>query len=218
LPRVSVLLTTWNRPQMLTDAIESVQQQTFRDYELIILDDNSDDPDVWDVLRGVRRDPHVVLYKSNVQPGERAQKVRYAVLANVGLALARGEYVTYLCDDDLYLPRRLEVMTARLDKGDCQVVYGTQRTERAGVQGFMRPATAILSKASMVVDHSSVMHTRQAGLEAGGWDESPEHWNHADAIFWDRLTSAGHLFYPVSEVTDVHRFHGGSVSEAGVPA
>ena len=218
MPRVSVLLTTWNRPVMLAEAIGSVLAQTMQDFELIILDDNSDDPAVLDVLAKYWADPRVVVYKSNVRPGERAAKVRYAVLANIGLRLARGEYVTYLCDDDLYLPRRLEMMAARLDQGDCRVVYGTQRVERDGELVMMRPAASVLHWASMIVDHSSVMHTAVSAVEAGGWPEDPIYWRHADAAFWDRLTAAGHLFYPVPEVTDVHRFHAGSVSEAGVPA
>ena len=218
MPRVSVLLTTYNRPGMLAEAIESVLAQTFTDYELIVLDDNSGDPGVPGVLAGHWADPRVVVYKSSVAPGERGARVRYAVLANIGLGLARGEYVTYLCDDDLYLPRRLELMAARLDEGDCQVVYGTQRVERDGELVMMRPATSVLHKASMIVDHSSVMHTAVSAAEAGGWPEDPMYWRHADAAFWDRLSAAGHLFYPVPEVTDVHRFHAGSVSEAGVPA
>jgi spore maturation protein CgeD len=218
MPKVSVLLTTYNRPHMLAEAAASVLTQTYGDYELIILDDNSGDPAQWDILMALRDEPRVRLYKDDVQPGERDARVRYAVLANIGLALARGEYVTYLCDDDLYLPRRLQVMTARLDEGDCQVVYGSQRCERDGRVVLERPAAGVLARASMVVDHSSVMHTRAAGLAAGGWDEDPAHWRAADAVFWDRLTAAGHLFHPVSEFTDVHRFHAGSVSEAGIPA
>lgn len=217
MPAVSVLLTTYNRPGMLGDAIKSVAAQTMQDFELIVLDDNSDNPEQLDLLAHLIRQSKIVIYKSNVQPAERRLRVRYAVLANIGLQLARGRYVTYLCDDDLYLPRRLEVMSARLDESDCQVVYGSQRCERQGIEQFQRPAVRVLEKASFVVDHSSVMHTRKAGLDAGGWDEDPANWNHADAVFWDRLTAAGHLFYPVPEVTDVHRFHPGSVSEAGIP-
>jgi spore maturation protein CgeD len=217
-PRVSVLLTTWNRPGMLAEAVESVLAQTYEDFELIVLDDNSDDPAQIAFLASLWNHPQVIIYKSGVQPGERAARVRYAVLANTGLSLARGEYITYLCDDDLYLPGRLAAMTARLDQGGCQVVYGSQRCERDGVVQYVRPAIFALDVASCIVDHSSVMHTRQAAVDAGGWDDHPGHWMQADAAFWDRLTRAGHLFFPVQEITDVHRFHAGSVSEAGVPA
>lgn len=216
---MSVLLTTYNRPRMLAEAVESVLAQTYQDFELIILDDNSPpDSGVPAYLAGLWDDPRVVIYKSNVQPAERPHKTRYAVLANIGLALARGEYVTYLCDDDLYYPGRLQAMTARLDQGDCQVVYGSQSVTRDGAQVAFRPAMMILDSPACVVDHSSVMHTAQAAVDAGGWDDSPRHWNQADARFWERLVAAGHLFYPVQELTDEHRFHSGSVSEAGVPA
>jgi spore maturation protein CgeD len=217
-PRVTVLLTTYNRPGMAAEAVASVLAQTMPDFELILLDDNSPGPAAWDMLCAACQDPRVVLYRSNVQPGERAARVRYAVLANTGLALACGEYVTYLCDDDLYYPRRLEVMAARLDAGDCQVVYGSQRVTRNGREEFQRPATRVLSQPACVVDHSSVMHTARAGRDAGGWDEDPANWSQADAVFWTRLVQAGHLFHPVQELTDEHRFHAGSVSEAGVPA
>jgi spore maturation protein CgeD len=220
MPRVSVLLTSYNRPAMLRDAVESVLAQTYTDFELIILDDNSPDVPggVPELLTSWWNYPQVRVYKDNVQPAERPVKVRYAVLANIGLRLARGEYITYLCDDDLYLPNRLAAMVARLDEGGCQVVYGSQRVTRNGVEQFTRHATHILPKASMVVDHSSVMHTAQAAAEVGGWDEDRANWRHADATFWDRLTAAQHWFYPVGEVTDIHRYHSGSVSEAGIPA
>lgn len=217
-PRVSVLLTSYNRPAMLAEAIESVLAQTYEDYELIILDDNSSDPGVRNLLVTYWAHPKIRLYKSNVADAERKERVRYAVLANTGLRLAEGEYVTYLCDDDLYLPWRLQVMAARLDAGDCTAVYGGQRCERDGIIVGMRPSAGVLDHPLCVVDHSSVMHTRTAGLAVDGWDEDPANWDRADGVFWERLTAAGHLFHPVGELTDVHRFHSASVSESGIPA
>jgi hypothetical protein len=76
-------------------------------------------------------------------------------------------------------------------------------------------ADRVLESAYCSVDHSSVMHTRQAALDVGGWDEDPAHWKIADAVFWNRLTGAGHLFHPVPEFTDIHRYWEGSVS--GLP-
>lgn len=218
-PRVSVLLTTYNRPGMLAEAVGSVMAQTYTDFELIILDDNSTDPAQHQLLASLWNVPKVRIYKDSVQPADRAARVRYAVLANIGLALAAGHYITYLCDDDLYLPERLALMTARLDQGDCQVVYGSQKLVHAdGSDAGTTMTRGILDDAWWIVDHSSAMHTKQAAVEAGGWDEDPQYWKHADAAFWRRLTSAGHRFYPVDEFTDVHRYHEDSVTAAGIPS
>jgi spore maturation protein CgeD len=202
---------------MLVEAIESVLNQTYQDFELLLMEDNSPNPEVLQTVARYWHHPKVVVYKSNVSEEERPNKVRYAVQANVGLRLAKGKYITYLCDDDFYYPKRFEWMVARLEKGDCQVVYGTQRCLRMEkgewAEIAMRPAKEVLSKASLVVDHSSVMHTLKAGREVGGWVEHPRYWHMADAIFWDRLTEAGHLFHPIPEVCDAHRFHEGSVNE-----
>lgn len=216
-PKVSCLLTSYQKPKMLAEAIESVLQQTYQDFELLILEDNSPDPGVLETVSRYWAHPKVVVYKSNVTMEERPKKVRYAVMANVGLRIAKGEYVTYLCDDDLYYPTRLELMVERLSRGDCQVVYGTQRLLRVEdgewAEIGRREAKDVLQKASLVVDHSSVMHSMKAGREVGGWVEHPRYWTMADAVFWDRLTNAGFWFYPVPEVTDAHRFHLGSVNE-----
>lgn len=217
MPTVSVLLTSYNKPAMLAQAIDSVLLQTYQDFELLILEDNSPNPEVLKTVARYWDHPKVVVYKSNVTEEERPLRVRYAVLANVGLRIAHGKYITYLCDDDLYCPTRLERMVERLDKGDCEVVYGSQRClhlkDGEWIELATRQAEKVLDKASMVVDHSSVMHTMKVGREVGGWVEHPRWWGLADAVFWDRLTEAGHLFYPIPEVLDVHRYHSGSVSE-----
>lgn len=210
MPSVSVILTSWNKPDYLQEAISSVLAQTYRDFELLILDDNSDNTER--VLSRYRGHPKCRVWVSDVAPAERPLRVRYAVLANVGLKMARGHYVTYLCDDDLYLPHRLERMVERLDRGDCLVVYGSQRLVQDGREIGVRPANEVLSDAYCRVDHSSVMHVKSAAERVGGWDESPEHWRIADAVFWRRLNQAGHAFHPIPEVLDVHRFNDLSVS------
>lgn len=212
MPRVTVILTTLNRPEWLEFAIQSVLTQTYQDFELLILDDNSSDPGQLEVLRHYASHPKCIVARSKVSEDDRHKRVRYAVLANVGLKMAKGEYVTYLCDDDYYLPQRLEKMVARLDKGDdCRAVYGSQSMINDGEVTGIRSAVLPLTDAFCVVDHSSVMHATEIGREVGGWDEDPQWWGVADGIFWRRLNQAGYKFYPVPEVLDVHRFHEGSV-------
>jgi spore maturation protein CgeD len=219
-PLISCLLTSYNRPLMLAEAIESVLAQTMQDFELIILDDNSGDPGVAEVISRHWHDPHTAVIKSSVTWEERLLTARYATMINLGLAAARGRYITYLTDDDLYLPRRFEVMAAALDAGR-DVVYGSQQIAEEGPDGWRyvttRHAHRPLTQAACVVDHCSVMHTAEAAAAAGGWDDAPEHWPQADARFWERLNGAGYVFWPVDEVTDVHRLHARTVGALGGP-
>lgn len=220
-PAVSVLLTSYNRPRYLPQAVQSVLAQTMGDWELIILDDSSADPGVTEYLRAVWNHPQVIIHKARVAEDRRASACRYAVQANTGLKLAAGRHVTYLCDDDWYAPRRLEVMAAALDADPAAgVVYGRQAiTDEAGNVKGHRDGPDVLEDAHCRVDHSSVMHTAEAAAKAGGWDESPEHWATGDAVFWRRLHAAGYSFrrVPGDEPLDYHRDHGNGVNRLGGP-
>ncbi len=220
-PAVSVLLTSYNRPQYLPQAVESVLAQTMRDWELIILDDSSSDPGVTEYLRGIWSHPQVSICKSAIAEDQRAATCRYAVQANTGLKLAAGRHITYLCDDDWYAPDRLEVMSGMLDlHPHLGVVYARQGvTDEAGNVTWQRVFEPVLADAYCRVDHSSVMHTAEAGYQAGGWDTSAEHWRIGDAVFWRRLHAAGYSFHlaPGDEPLDYHRDHPAGVNKLGRP-
>jgi glycosyltransferase involved in cell wall biosynthesis len=202
-----VLLTSYNRGRFLPQAVESVATQTMSDWELIILDDNSSDPSVADYLQSIWRHPRIIVYKSDVFDEDRPNTCRYATQINIGLKIANGRYITYLCDDDWYEPHRLEVMASALDAG-ADVVYSTQGIvdESGNFTGMTRQFQQV-SDPYCAVNHSSVMHTAIAGSTAGGWDESPEHWSIGDAVFWRRLCDAGYFFQHVGsdEPLDYHR-------------
>jgi spore maturation protein CgeD len=220
-PAVSVLLTSYDRPRYLQQAVESVFAQTMTDWELIILDDSSSDRAVSAFLRDVWHHPKVIIHKARVAETERAATCRYAVNANTGLRLAAGRHVTYLCDDDWYAPQRLEVMSGMLDDDpDLGVVYARQGvTDEAGNVTWQRVFEPVVADAYCRVDHSSVMHTAEAGRKAGGWDESAEHWRIGDAVFWRRLHAAGYSFHlaPSDGPLDFHRDHGAGVNKLGGP-
>ena len=221
-PAVSVLLTSYNRPQYLPVAVESVLAQTMTDWELIILDDSSADPGVTEYLRDLWSHPQVIIHKARVREDERAATCRYAAQANTGLKLAAGRRVTYLCDDDWYAPQRLETMAAALDADpSIGVVYGPQAvTDEAGTVTRIRDFGPVVDDAYCLVDHSSVMHTAEAGVKAGGWDESADHWRIGDAVFWRRLHAAGYQFHRAGDPAaplDYHRDHPHGVNKLGRP-
>jgi hypothetical protein len=63
------------------------------------------------------------------------------------------------------------------------------------------------------------MHTAEAGAKAGGWDESAQHWQIGDAVFWRRLHAAGYSFHlaPGDGPLDYHRDHAAGVNKLGRP-
>lgn len=107
-PRVSVVMPAYNSAAYVVEAVTSVLGQTWRDLELIVVDDGSRDGTVAAVEALARDDARLRLV---VQPNSG----RPSVARNRGLALARGRYLAFLDSDDVWFPKRVERMVAALD-------------------------------------------------------------------------------------------------------
>jgi glycosyltransferase involved in cell wall biosynthesis len=103
-PAISVIIPAYGRPQFLREAVGSVLDQTMQDFECIVVDDASPEP------VEVPSDPRVRLIRRTDNGGPAAAR-------NTGVESARGRYLTFLDDDDLYMPERL--------------AYGLEGTARA---------------------------------------------------------------------------------------
>ena len=94
-PQVSIVLTTYNRAHILAETIDSILQQTFKNFELLICDDCSTDETGIIVEEYCRRDSRVVYMPSN-------ERLRMPNNLNRGLRAAKGYYVANLHDGDAY--------------------------------------------------------------------------------------------------------------------
>lgn len=111
-PRVSILIPTYNRAALLREALDSVFSQSYRDFEVIVVDDGSDD-DTRDVVAEYAGVEYV--YTDHGGP---------ARARNAGMQRARGEYLCYLDSDDLYYPHKLALQVDWLDRHpECVMVY-----------------------------------------------------------------------------------------------
>lgn len=111
-PRVSVILPTHNRPDLLREALDSVCDQTFPDWEVVIVDDASTPPAALNPGNARIR----IFRHDNAQGGAAAK--------NTGIQHAQGEILAFLDDDDCYAPRYLERALAILDQHpDIDVVF-----------------------------------------------------------------------------------------------
>lgn len=97
-PLVSIITITLNRADLIHRCIESIQNQTYRNYEHIIVDGNSED-NTEEVVRSYN-DPHIRYIKLDHR-GPEAQ-------LRAGSSAAKGKYITFLDDDDEYLPTKIE--------------------------------------------------------------------------------------------------------------
>src|SRR2546428_4234233 len=97
MPTVSVIVPTFNRSKLVVNAIQSVLCQTYRDYEIIVVDDGSTDNTAEALTPYMDRIRYV--YQANL--GASAAQ-------NRGVQLARGKWISILASDDLWLPTKLE--------------------------------------------------------------------------------------------------------------
>lgn len=106
MPFFSIILPTFNRARLIERAIASVSQQTFDDWELVIVDDGSTDR-TFETLRPFLLADSRIRYHFAANRG-------LAGARNIGLELAAGEYITFLDSDDAYRPNHLELRAQRL--------------------------------------------------------------------------------------------------------
>lgn len=100
-PLISVYIPTYNRLELLKRAVQSVQNQTYKNFEIIIVDDNSSDG-TQDFLVGLAKvDSRIHYFFKDKNSGA-------CVSRNIAINLAQGELITGLDDDDYFLPHRLE--------------------------------------------------------------------------------------------------------------
>ncbi len=113
-PVISVLIPTFNRPRYLYGALASVLHQSYRNLQIIVINDGGED--VSDVVNSFS-DPRIIFINRKENRGK-------AFSLNQALSRAEGKYITYLDDDDLYYPNHIETLVNVLEnQTDCQVAY-----------------------------------------------------------------------------------------------
>lgn len=203
--KVSVILTSYNKPELLKRAIDSVLSQTYDNFELVVADDNSPNKKVWELINSYD-DHRIVSFNSNVKDEERKLTARYATQINHAVRnFSTGSLISYLADDDFYYPNMLEKMVDFFCKENKHVFFCAQHIidedgniDGGGIEGRgVRFFDEVLLRGADKLDHNQVMNTRHAFDIVDGWNDEEWCWSGADAIFYDRLEKAGFKFYPI---------------------
>ncbi|PEE40531.1 glycosyltransferase family 2 protein [Bacillus pseudomycoides] len=108
---VSVITPSYNSSPFIKETIESVQAQSYSNWEMIIVDDNSKDDSVHIIKQYIEKDPRIKLITLTQNAG--AARAR-----NIALKEAQGDYIAFLDSDDLWLPTKLEEQVAFMQNGN----------------------------------------------------------------------------------------------------
>ena len=203
-PQVSVIIPAYNSAIFISETLESVFSQLFKDFEVIIINDGSPDTDA---------------LERSLQPW--MHRIVYVKQPNRGPSAARGEFLAFLDSDDTWLPEYLAEQMACLEKtpgldvvcadtifyGDSPLA-GQTFLERSKLRG---PVTFMgMLDVGNALTTSCVVARKQAVVAAGAFDEGLR--VAEDYELWLRLAHQGSAIERQWKVLAKHRVHGGSLA------
>ena len=212
---ISVIITTYKRePKMLRRAIDSVINQTYTDWEIIIVDDSPEDYALRDDVRDM-----VLGLDGNIRYVRHEKNMGVSAARNTGIVLAKGEYVAFLDDDDEWLPEKLDMQlrafTPETGFVYCRNYYVDDST--GDIHEVMKPKRegniyGAIMRENFVGSPSFVMVRAECLREAGGFPvETPRVEACEDWDLWIRLAekyNAGFVDTALVKYHDNHGEHG----------
>ena len=194
MPKVSIVLSTYNRAGLISNAIESVLKQNFSDWELIVVDDASTDNTEEIIKQWQIRYPKVIYSKA-------PENIGIARNSNRGLRMAKGEYIAIIDDDDVWIDRdKLKKQVEFLDKNPDYVATGggVVVVDKEGKEMFryLKPETDEKIREKMLFDNtmanSTTVFRRSIAEKVGLYDENFRY--SADRDFFLKLGLEGKLY------------------------
>lgn len=199
-PVVSLIMPTYNRPDSLPEALESIAKQTFKDIEVIVVNDGGCDVDY--VIEAAAENINIKYICHDNNKGVSAAR-------NTGIRNAQGKYITYLDDDDMLYPPHIKILVDFLETTKYHVAYVdayrvlqekreseyiTIAKEIYYSQDFNRDYFLVASYIAV----QTIMHEKACIENVGYFDESLT--THEDLDMWIRL-SHNYEFAHIPKVT-----------------
>ena len=213
--KITCILTSFNRPSWVRQAIASVAEQTHKDYELLVMDEST----TFDVHKAVEefRLPSVRVFHFDVDPKERAKVNRLSVNINEGLRVAAGDLVCYLADDDFYFPGWFAAASGFFETHPAisaafgKLTYTRSKDREYPKDGKVVFFKDIISDPYCRLDHNQIIHRRFSPPIL--WPEEPSTISAPDGLFMRRVGKT-HPFHPVDAWSSVKRMHDKNLQRA----
>jgi glycosyltransferase involved in cell wall biosynthesis len=193
MPKLSIILPTYNGAKYISQAVESVLRQIFHDWELLIIDDGSTDQTLAVIKNYQAQDNRIKYFRNEKNLG--IQKS-----LNRGLGQAVGDFIARIDDDDEWLSEdKLSKQVEFLDNNPSHILvgYGTVMVDESGREllRYLLPTTdeqirgRLLSKNCFT--HSAVMFRKKPALNFGGYSEDKKVLHIEDYDLWLKLGTVG---------------------------
>jgi len=172
-PEVSVVMSVYNGEKYLTEAIESMLNQTFTNFEFIIIDDGSTDESLAIIQKYSNQDERIILVRNEKNMG-------LAASLNKGILLARGEFIARMDADDISCKNRLEIQIQHMRENSKLLILGSAVDvidENRGVRNHIYPPTSpveifwsIVSACCIPFIHPTVIFRKELFIKVGYYD------------------------------------------------
>lgn len=203
-PNISVIMSVYSRNRgdgicsnLLKRALDSILNQTFRDFELILIDDASKDGSADVCKEYAARDQRIKYLRFEQNSGLPA--IRY----NDGIAISTGKYLTFMFDDDEWYPNALGALYEGITNQypECGLVYGLVdyidgKTYEVTWPNLGEKWSKTRIKYTNFLSNNAVIIKREVIDTLGGYDENPVIKRLCDWDLWDRLSN----MYPVGRI------------------
>lgn len=222
-PKVSIIITTYNRQELLKETIDSILAQTFLDFELIIIDNYSK----FDFLGFIKHfdDTRIKAFQNN-------NDGLIAINRNFGISLARGKYIAFCDDDDLWESNKLEQQVKLLDQNpkvdmcctassfiNSKVTKSPLRQIVSNLIAFVLSINLIPAKYILLImsfiTHSSVIYRKQTSSLVGPISDNPDINTILDFDYYFRISLTQRIFF-INKKLVRYRLHDNQVSYSDV--
>lgn len=213
LPLVSVIMPAYNAEKYIAETIDSVRKQTWKNWELIIIDDCSSDKTTEIVESFIKSDDRIFLVRLDKNQGGPAGP------RNTGVKNARGEWVAFLDSDDIWHPRKIELqLTKTITSGQefsCTQMNDFYGTSEINFKTPIKINSRLLSYWTQQIKGripTSSVVARKSLLLSFPFNENPKYRAVEDYQCWLRILSAGKACLKISFPLLFYRKSPGQIS------
>ena len=204
---ISIIMPMHNSAAFVGEAIESVLAQSYSEWELIIVDDESTDASVSIVEAYVQKDSRIRLFR-NPKPIKMPSAPR-----NMGLSMAKGRYIAFLDSDDMWLPEKLTQQIPLMQNPQVAIVYSNyEKMTESGKK------TGRVIKAPRQADYKKLLRGNVIGNLTGIYDKEKVgivpflNIHHEDYAMWLSILKRGFIAQNTGTVAARYRLSSSSVS------